>query len=114
MQRISRSWASSTGTKAVPGCSGDHGEAGVPPREEAFEKVVGGIDAVDAGERQLLRQAVLQGPEGALGAAASLRREAGDVLDAQVRQRPADLGARLRVGLLAGLGRDEIGLPRSV
>lgn len=86
-----------------------HGEAGVPAGEETiFEKAIGGLDAVDAGQRQFLRQPVLQRPEGAFGAAAGLRRERCDVLDAELCQRPADLGACPRVGLLAGLGGREV------
>src|SRR5512134_1299250 len=109
MQRIWRSWASSTGTKAVPGCSaGTAKRAFQRARKPWAREVIGGLDAVDALECQLLRQAVLECAEGALGAAAGLRREGGDVLDAELRQCPADLGANLRVGFLAGLEGDDV------
>ena len=72
------------------------------------QEPVGGLDGGDPGQRQLLGQAVLQGPEGALAAAPGLRRIGRDVADAELLQRPADLG-QLRLGnLAAGLGGEEI------
>ena len=62
----------------------------------------------DAGQRQLLRQPVLQGREHPLRAAARLRRIGRDMLDAEPAKRPADLGQPRLVDRLAGLERDEI------
>ena len=71
------------------------------------QEPVGGLDGGDPGQRQLLGQAILQGPEGALAAASGLRRAAlqrdhrsrpwepaagRDVADAKLLQRPAGLG----------------------
>jgi hypothetical protein len=58
---------------------------------------VGGVDLGDPGERQLLGQAVLQRAEEPLRAPARLRRIGGDMLDAELRQRPADAPSRNRM-----------------
>jgi len=72
------------------------------------QPVIGRLDRRDAGQRQFLRQAVLERTERPLRAAPSLRRIGRDVLDAELRQRPTELG-RMRPGNLpAGLGRVEI------
>ena len=63
---------------------------------------------VDPGELQLLRQPVLQGAERPLAAAARLRRVGGDVADAQLLQRPADLGQLGLGDLPARRGRVEV------
>jgi hypothetical protein len=63
---------------------------------------VGGVDFGDPGERQLLGQAVLQRAEEPLRAPARLRRIGGDMLDAELRQGPADLGGMLPVDPAAG------------
>ena len=57
------------------------------PAVDRLERRVG-----EAGQAQLLGQAVLEGAEGAFGAAARLGRVGGDVGDAELGQRPADLG----------------------
>ena len=65
----------------------------------------------DAGELQFLRQPILQRLEGPLGAAPRLRRERPDVLDAQLLERPADLGRRAAIDLAAAFGGAEIMRP---
>ena len=60
-----------------------------------FDEAVCGLDLGDAGEAEFLDQAVLEGSEGALGAAACLGRVGGDVFDAELVEGAADL-----VGLL--------------
>jgi hypothetical protein len=71
------------------------------------DPAVSGLDGGDAGQGQLLGQAVLQRGEGALGAAPGLGRIGGDMLDAELGQSPADLGQRGPGDLAAGLGREE-------
>ena len=61
----------------------------------------------DPGELEFFHQAILKRLEGAFRSAPSLRREGADMLDAQLRQRPADLGRTPAVDL-AGLGSAEI------
>jgi hypothetical protein len=76
---------------------GGLGEAGVVLGQiDRGQPAVGGLDAGDAGQPELLRQPVLQRPEDPLGAAARLRRVGGDVLDAELRKRPADLVSCVR------------------
>ena len=84
------------GDEGRPRLLGRDGEAGVVRRQvDLGDEAVGGLDRGDAGQRQLLHQPILQGAEGALGAAARLRRIGGDVLDAELGQRPPDLGRLL-------------------
>jgi hypothetical protein len=62
----------------------------------------------DPGQLELLDQAVLEGGESALRAAPGLGRVGRDVLDAELGQRPADLGRVVLVDLGAGLGGVEV------
>jgi len=57
----------------------------------------------DAGQGQLLGQAVLKGSEGALGTAARLGRRARDMANTELGQGAADLGARHPRDRLASL-----------
>jgi len=74
------------------GVGGGPGELGVERWQEARAEVaIGGGDGADAGDAELVDQAVLQGPVDALTAAARLGRVAEDVLDAEggpARARP--------------------------
>ena len=63
---------------------------------------------VDAGKPELLRQAVLQGPEDAFRPASRLGRIGGDVFDPQLPQRPTDLRQTFARHRFARLGRMEI------
>ncbi len=84
-------------------------EAGVVLGQiDLLEEPVGGLDGGDPGHRQLLGQAILEGAEGALGSAARFGRVGGDVLDAELRERAADLGRLIPGDLRAGLGRVEV------
>jgi hypothetical protein len=75
------------------------GEGGVVGRPIGLgEPTIGRRDRRDLSQGQLLRQAVLQGAEGALGTPARLGRIGRDVADAELRQRPPD--PRLRGGRL--------------
>src|SRR5574338_9224 len=86
-----------------------HREAPVVHRQvDLAEKPVGRLDRRDAGVGKLLHQAILQGPEHPLGAAARLRRIGGNVADAELRQRAADLGEPALVDRLASLGGMEV------
>ena len=90
-----------------------NGEAGVVLRQmDVADESVGRLDRRDPGALQCLHQAILKRLEGALRAPARLGRKSADRLDAQLRQRPADLGRTIAVDL-AGLGSAEIGEPRS-
>jgi hypothetical protein len=53
---------------------------------------VSGLDGGDPGQRQLLRQAVLEGAKGTLATASGFRRVSCDVADAELLQGPAGLG----------------------
>ena len=67
-----------------------------------------GLDGGDAGERELLGQAVLEGAERALGTPPRFGRVGRDVLDAELGERPADLGHLILGDLLARLGGEEV------
>ncbi len=67
------------------------------------DKGVGGLDRGDPGERQLLRQAVLQGLEDAFRTASGLRRIGRDMFDAQMLEGASDLGRTGPIDLAAGL-----------
>jgi hypothetical protein len=58
---------------------------------DLLEEPVGRLDGGDAGERQLLGQAVLQRAEGALGAPPRLGRTGREVLAPELGERTADL-----------------------
>ena len=73
-----------------------------------FDEAVCGLDLGDAGEAEFLDQAVLEGSEGALGAAACLGRVGGDVFDAELVEGAADLGRVALVHFAAGLGGVEV------
>jgi hypothetical protein len=75
---------------------------------------VGGLDRGDPGQRQLLRQPVLQGLEDAFRAAAGLRRIGRDMYDAQMVESPAHLRQARSVDLSASLRRMKIMAARSV
>ena len=79
---------------------------------DVAEVGVGLVDSGDPRQLELLDQPVLKRPERPLRPASGLRREGPDVLDAQLLERPADLGQMLTIDL-AGLGRMEI-MPAAV
>ena len=86
-----------------------HGKAGVVLRHVGLAQIsVGRLHIRDAVQRQFLRQPVLQGPEGPLAATPRLGRVGRDMLDAELRERPADLGQPSLVDRLARLRRVEI------
>lgn len=93
MHRISgRIWIDrDEGGARLPG--GDRKAGVVGGKTDLAEEAVGLFDGGDPGERQLLRQAVLQRAEGTLAAPARLRRTGRNVLDAGLRQRPPDPGS---------------------
>ena len=64
------------------------------------DEAVGGFDRRDPRQRQFLDEAVLEGAEGALGAAARLGRIGSDVLDAEL-EGAADLGVLILGDLAA-------------
>ena len=68
------------------------------------DEAVGGFDRRDPRQRQFLDEAVLEGAEGALGAAARLGRIGSDVLDAELMEGAADLGVLILGDLAACLG----------
>ena len=72
------------------------------------DEAVCGLDLGDAGEAEFLDQAVLEGSEGALGAAACLGRVGGDVFDAELVEGAADLGRVALVHFAARLRRVEV------
>src|SRR3546814_3470859 len=85
--------AGAVGYEGRGGLLGGDGEAGIVRGDvDLGEPAVGRLDLPDAGQPELLGQAVLECAEGPLGAAARLGRIGGDVLDAELGQRPADLG----------------------
>ena len=67
------------------------------------DEAVGGFDRCDPRQRQFLDEAVLEGAEGALGAAAGLGRIGSDVLDAELMEGAADLGVLILGDLAACL-----------
>ena len=99
-------------------CEGDEGavferrfggEASVVVGQVAlFDEAVCGLDPGDAGEAEFPDEAVLEGAEGALGSAARLGRVGGDVLDAELVQGAADLGAPVLGNLAACLRGVEV------
>ena len=104
--------AGAVGHEGRAGLLGGDGEAGVVRRDvDLGEPAVGRLHGRDAGQPQLLGQAILEGAEGPLGAAARLGRVGGDVLDAELGQRPADLRQLLFRDFAAGLGRVEVVRP---
>src|ERR1700742_1335523 len=80
---------------------------------DVAEEGVGRLDVGQAGELELLDQTILKRLERPLRASSGLRGESADVLDAQLRERLADLG-RTAAGDRAGLGGAEIVRARSV
>ena len=86
-----------------------HGEAGIVLADIGLGQIaVGGFDGGDPLEPEGRRQALLQGAEQPLHAAAAFGTVGGDVLDPELGQRPADLGRLVLVDFAAGLGRDEV------
>ena len=84
-------------------------EAGIEGGQEGVcDIAVGFVDGGDAGQAQLLGEAPLQGAEEALDAAPGLGRVGGNVRDAELAERPANLSKALLVDLAAGLGGEEI------
>src|SRR5512132_1999560 len=81
------------GGARLPG--GDRKAGVVGGRTDLAEEAVGLLDGGEPGERQLLRQVVLQRAKGTLAAPPRLRRTGRNVLDAGLRQRPAHLGLDL-------------------
>src|SRR5258708_36673825 len=75
---------------------------------DVADEVVRLLQRRDAGEHQLLGQAVLQRPERPLGATARLGRIGRDVLDTQMLQRSADLRGLILRDLAASFRREEI------
>ena len=65
---------------------------------------VGRFHRRDTGERQFLHQPVLQRLKHPLRSAARLGRIRRDMVHAQVREGPADLGGRLAINWTADLG----------
>lgn len=85
------------------------GETAVVARQIALlEEAVGRLGGGDAGQLELLGQAVLQGAEGPLAAPASLRRVGRDVLDAELGQGASNLGQHALGHLGAGFRRVEV------
>ena len=72
------------------------------------DEAVCGFDRRDPRQRQFLDEAVLEGAEGALGASARLGRIGSDVLDAELVEGAADLGALILGDLAACLGGVEV------
>lgn len=69
---------------------------------------VGRLERDDRGHRQLFRQTVLQRLEQPFRAATRLRRIGRDVFDAEMIERPADLGQAGPIDLAAGLWRVKV------
>ncbi len=68
------------------------------------DEPVGRVHRRDPGQRQFLHQPVLQGLKHPLGPPAGLRRIRCDMLHAEMRQRPPNLGGLLAIHRRAGLG----------
>src|SRR5438477_1555992 len=101
--------AGGVGNESRAGLLGDGGELRVVGGNvDLGEPAVGQLNPGDSGERQLLRQPILQGAEGPLRAAARLGGVGSDMLDAELGQRPADLGRPALVDLGARLGRVKV------
>jgi hypothetical protein len=84
-------------------------EAAIVLRQvDLAQEAVRGLGRGDAGQRQLLGQTVLQGAEGALGAPPCLGRIGRNVLDAELGERPADLGRLIPGDLLPRLWGVEV------
>jgi hypothetical protein len=95
--------------RSKPGVGRSHRECGVVSRPIRLgEPAIGRRDRRDAGQGQLLRQAVLQGTEGALRTAARLERIGREVADANLRQSAPDLNLHGLRHRLPGLRRLEI------
>ena len=88
---------------------GGHREAAVVLSQvDLAQEPVGGLDGGASGQRQLLGQTVLEGAKGALAAAPGLRRVGRDVADAELLERPSDLGQLGLGDFAASLGGDEV------
>src|SRR3546814_9624585 len=82
--------AGAVGYEGRAGLLGGDGEAGIVRGDvDLGEPAVGRLDLPDAGQPELLGQAVLECAEGPLGETARPGRIGGDVLDAELGQRPA-------------------------
>jgi hypothetical protein len=69
------------------------GETGVVVgKVDLADETVGRLDRRDPGELEFFHQAILKRLEGPLRPASRLGRESPDMLDAELRERPADLG----------------------
>ena len=68
---------------------------------------IGGLERGDAGQAQFIDEPVLQRAIEPLAAAAGLGRVGADMLDPQVRERPADVREAGAVDRAPGLGREE-------
>src|SRR5690348_15171191 len=91
------------------GRSGLNREAGVVLRQiDVADEGVGRLDVSYAGELEFVRQTILQRAEHPLRTAPRLGRIGPDMLDAQLRERPADLGWMAAVDRAAGLGGEKV------
>jgi hypothetical protein len=87
--------AAAVGDEGAAGFGRRHREGGVVlPQIGLGDPAVGRVRRLDPGQLQLLRQAILQGAEGALGAPARFGRVGRNVADAERRQGPPDPGFR--------------------
>ena len=88
-----------SGVKAASGSAGVDREAAVEVGDEGGSQVGVGVGVgADPGQRELLGQAPLDGPEGPLAAPPGLRGAGQDVADAQRPEHPGHLAVLLLVG----------------
>src|SRR6266511_3937759 len=111
MDRISSSGWPTYGTNAEPSSAGAPEAGVVGGQKDLADVAVGRLDVGDAGRPQLLRQPALEGLEQPLHPSARLGRIGRDVLDAELRERPADLRRLALVDGAARLRGLEVWLP---
>src|SRR5579863_1965858 len=101
--------AAGPGHEGAAGLARLDGEALIVRRQVGLgDEPVGRLDGVDAGVGELLGQAALEGAEHALRAPACLGRIGGDMADAELSERPPDLGGPFLGYFLAGFGRVKV------
>src|SRR5215471_16604248 len=92
MHRISASIAASAATKPLSAICGGLAKRSVMRRKiNLADEPIGGLDLVNPGELELLRQPILQCPEHPLRAPARLRRIGRNMLDAKPSERAPNL-----------------------